>query len=666
RTAAARRAAWSTSIAATSARWCATACRASPIPISPNGSRSPAWTPCPRCWTAGRSCWPRRWPSRTCLRSSLGSNSSPHATRPSASVPWKRDDDDDAPAAARTGRGLRAVGSGVSGARPQSGDVRRGARDARVDAGFAARAGGARCRLRQRALPVARTAARRDARDRRGPVATHAGTRRRGAGQLAHRRAGLPAAGEPAGPAGAGCPGGPDDLRSGRRTSRQLGAGAGRAAPGDPARRHPAVQRRASDRACAGLAARFQVRGQPLRRAAHAAPVRRLACRLRRVRAAHRAGAGTHASPRRHPRRRALRPPGAGGSRRAGVPLAARTRFRFRLHAGLPMTAPRTLLINPTVTSRSSARFPLGLLQLAAALDRSGSSRIIDGNVDRDFVNDSLRAMEQERFDAVGVGVMGGPQVATAIAVSKAIREHFPAAPIVWGGYFPTLHTDATLAAPYVDYAIRAQGEQALPELVAALAGDQPALERIAGLSWKRAGTVVHNPARPIMRHDPAGLLPYDKLGDPRRYLARTYLGQRTVATQAAIGCRYHCTFCGVAAMFGGATQLPAAARLERELTYFKHTLGADAVQYFDHNFFDREADMLPLLEVMARFELPWWCFARSDALLKLSEHAWKLVRKSRLRMAYIGAESPSGQMLHDIRKGTRPDQTLEVVELCR
>ena len=24
---------------------------------------------------------------------------------------------------------------------------------------------------------------------------------------------------------------------------------------------------------------------------------------------------------------------------------------------------------------------------------------------------------------------------------------------------------------------------------------------------------------------------------------------------------------------------------------------------------------MVPLLEVMARFEMPWWCYARSDAL---------------------------------------------------
>jgi radical SAM superfamily enzyme YgiQ (UPF0313 family) len=34
--------------------------------------------------------------------------------------------------------------------------------------------------------------------------------------------------------------------------------------------------------------------------------------------------------------------------------------------------------------------------------------------------------------------------------------------------------------------------------------------------------------------------------------------------------------------------------------------------------------------------------------------------------MAYIGAESPSDWLLHDVRKGTRTDQTLEAVEVCR
>jgi anaerobic magnesium-protoporphyrin IX monomethyl ester cyclase len=94
--------------------------------------------------------------------------------------------------------------------------------------------------------------------------------------------------------------------------------------------------------------------------------------------------------------------------------------------------------------------------------------------------------------------------------------------------------------------------------------------------------------------------------------------------------------------------------------------LGVNGIQFYDHNFFDREVDMVPLLEVMAKFEMPWWCFARSDALVNLSERTWGLVKRSRLRMAYIGAESPSDWLLHDIRKGTRCDQTLEAVKICR
>ena len=327
--------------------------------------------------------------------------------------------------------------------------------------------------------------------------------------------------------------------------------------------------------------------------------------------------------------------------------------------------SPNTLLINPTITSRSSARFPLSLLNLSAALDETGSSRIVDGNLDRDVVGATLRALEHERSDALGVSVMGGPHVAPAVAISKAVRERHPRLPIIWGGYFPTLHTDAVLAEPYVDYAVRGQGEQTLPELVGSLCGHGLPLQEIAGLSWKGTEGVVHNPARAFSRGRISSLLPYDKLGDPRRYLARTYLGRRTVAHQAALGCRFRCTFCGVAAMFGGATALPPLARFEQELAYLKHTLGADSVQYFDHNFFDREADMLPLLEIMARFEMPWWCFARTDALLNLSGQAWKLVKKSRLRMAFMGAETPDRRMLKAIRKGTRPDQALAVAELC-
>ena len=331
------------------------------------------------------------------------------------------------------------------------------------------------------------------------------------------------------------------------------------------------------------------------------------------------------------------------------------------------MTQGHVLLLNPRITSRRSARFPLAVLHLAAALMPARRATIIDGNVDDDAAGSLRAALAFGGIEAVGITVMGGPQLPAALALSRVVRAASPATPIVWGGYFPTLCPGATLNSDCVDFVVRGQGEATLPAVLDVLAsGRREALAGVAGLSWRRGAETVHNEERAFSASPPAQALPYELLGSPAQYLQRTYLGARTTGHQAALGCRYRCNFCGVAAMFRGRTALPPAERLDHELQQMKSRFGVDSLQFYDHNFFDREADMLPLLEVLARHALPWWCFARADALADLSDRGWALVRKSRLRMAYIGAESPSDQVLHDMRKGTRADQTLEVVERCR
>ena len=327
----------------------------------------------------------------------------------------------------------------------------------------------------------------------------------------------------------------------------------------------------------------------------------------------------------------------------------------------------QVLLVNPTITSHRHARFPLAVMSLSAALEGKYSSTIIDGNVDRRYIATTLSAINDRSVAAVGITVMGGPQLCSAIEVSKAIRRSRPTLPIVWGGAFPTVCPEAALNTAYVDYAVRAQGEETFLELLDALAEQRcDGVEAIAGLSWRQRSEIVHNKDRKFSSASLNRMLPYDKLENPRQYLTNTYLGRRTMGYQAALGCRFRCTFCGVATMFQGKMSLPPAERLQQDLSYMQERLGVDAIQFYDHNFFDREVDMVPLLEVLAKFQMPWWCFARSDALVNLSEKSWALVKKSRLRMAYIGAESPSDWLLHDIRKGTNKDQTLEAVEKCR
>jgi len=325
------------------------------------------------------------------------------------------------------------------------------------------------------------------------------------------------------------------------------------------------------------------------------------------------------------------------------------------------------LLINPQIAKERHARFPLAVLNLAASLDEKYDSSIIDGNVDKDSIANTLRAIEERQVEAIGVSVMGGPQLCSAIPICTAIREHFPRIPIIWGGHFPTICAEPALNSPYADYAVRGQGEETISELLDTIFSERfERLPNIAGLSWRSGGGVIHNPNRHFSADGAARPLPYERVGDPRKYLSSTYLGRRTTGYQAALGCRFRCTFCGVAAMFRGKTAMPAPERLEYHLNYLVKQFGVDSIIFYDHNFFDREEDTIPILEVLAKFQLPWWCFGRADALLNMSTRSWELARKSRLRMTYIGAESPSDWVLHDVRKGTSTDQTIEAIKVCR
>jgi radical SAM superfamily enzyme YgiQ (UPF0313 family) len=329
------------------------------------------------------------------------------------------------------------------------------------------------------------------------------------------------------------------------------------------------------------------------------------------------------------------------------------------------MTLPLVLLVNPPVVRRRNARLPLSLLTLAAGLEGRARVRIVDGNFEGDAVGTVLAAIAAEAPALVGVTVMPGPQVAPAIRVSRAVRERHPAVPIVWGGYFPTLYTEAALAAPYVDVAVRGPGEATLVELLDALAGGR-ALATVAGIGWKEGGRAVLSAERPPGPPDALPPLPYELLGDVASFLQPTFLGRRTAVHQAAVGCRHRCSFCGVVSMFDGKTLLPPAERVARDLGVLTERWGADAVQFYDHNFFDREETSVPLLEALGRVALPYWCYARPDALARFSARTWGLVKRSGMRMVFMGAEASSDEALRRMHKGTRVDETLEATRRCR
>jgi len=309
---------------------------------------------------------------------------------------------------------------------------------------------------------------------------------------------------------------------------------------------------------------------------------------------------------------------------------------------------------------------PLSLLHLAAVLEGQRPWKILDGNFEGDLTGAALAALRGRPHALVGVTVMPGPQVAPAIEVSAAIRHAAPDVPIVWGGYFPTLYPEAAISAPYVDAIVRGQGEQPLLDLLACGVRGDEALSAIRGITWKRGGEPVHNQEAPIVPPHELPPLPYAGLGDVRRFMPPSFLGSRTAVYQAALGCRYRCSFCGVVSMWNGRTVLDAPARLLEAGRELRDRWGADSLQLFDHNFFDREDTSLPMIEALEALRLPWWCYARADTLCGFATSTWERLRRSRLRMVYVGAESGSDAALARMKKGSRVEHTVEVVRRCR
>jgi radical SAM superfamily enzyme YgiQ (UPF0313 family) len=323
------------------------------------------------------------------------------------------------------------------------------------------------------------------------------------------------------------------------------------------------------------------------------------------------------------------------------------------------------ILLHPKTVRPKNRRFPLAILAIAAVFEDKEEYEIVDGNLDPDPASTLDRLATEHAVELLAVSVMPGPQMVSAIPLCREFRRKYPTVPIVWGGYFPSLYAKATLNAAYVDFAIRGQGEETLPALIAELRGSRN-FAGIAGLSWKNGETHFDNPARRLREPGDFPPMPYHRLGDVAKYLLPTFLGRRTAVHQASIGCPYRCQFCGVVPIFDGRQKLEPADRTVEALSSLQRKYGIDAVQFYDNNFFLTESHAREQAEKLIPLKLRWWAEGRIDAMLRYSDETLELIRRSGATMIFFGAESGSNETLIQMNKKITAEQTLELAARIR
>ncbi len=329
------------------------------------------------------------------------------------------------------------------------------------------------------------------------------------------------------------------------------------------------------------------------------------------------------------------------------------------------------LFVNPRATRPKNRRFPLSVMAIGAALPEGTTWEIVDGNLpDIDVIAELTSRIDARRgtndpVRLVAFTVMPGPQLVSAVPLSKTLKARYPELPIVWGGNFPSLYPAPVLDAPFVDWVVRGQGEDTFIELLEVLESNRDPMT-VAGLSFRDAqGAHRIGAERKWKGPDELPAPPYHRI-PVADYLHPTYLGRRSGVYQSSIGCPYGCNFCGVISVFGRRERQQSPARTVEHLAFLARTYGMDSVHFYDNNFIVGEDHAREFAERVMPLGLRWWCEARVDALVRISNETWRLLARAGLTMVFCGAESGNDAVLAKMNKGTTTAQIVETAARAR
>lgn len=318
------------------------------------------------------------------------------------------------------------------------------------------------------------------------------------------------------------------------------------------------------------------------------------------------------------------------------------------------------ILFNPRSSPVGRAVLPMSILSLGAVLEDWKEYIIVDGNLCDDPQSEIRAAIAESNSRILAVTVMPGRQVRQARDVCRDLKAEFPELTVIWGGYFPTMYPDACITVPYVDYLLRGHAEEAFTALLGAIDGGDGHVNQ-AGLSWcDEAGVIQHNPIGPVPNLNALPDYPLHRL-PMERYVLDTFLGSRTLSHHASYGCPFLCNFCGVVSMVNGRYSAQAPDVVERSVARLVNDYGANAIQFYDNNFFVSESRSREICGRIAKYDIAWWAYGRVDTLMKYSDSTWSKMRDSGLKMVYLGVEAGSDDTLDAMNKGGKQTADLGI-----
>lgn len=292
---------------------------------------------------------------------------------------------------------------------------------------------------------------------------------------------------------------------------------------------------------------------------------------------------------------------------------------------------------------------PLGLLYLASSLKETGFSvRISDFAVEKISRQEFQNRLIEWNPKLVGLGTYFS-EFSKTRTLAKIIKETLPDTKVLAGGNAATFGAEKYLKETSIDYVIRGEADHIFPAFCNSLFQNQGDIEKTPGLSFRKQGSILHNP-------QPQRIRDLDSLPFPARELIDLSSYSYPITISTARGCNGDCIFCSSKAYWGNKITFRSSENILDEIQHIYKTLGYKTFFIIDDTFTFKKSRTCEFCRLLKETGIPftWGCESRADVA---SEELLETLYDAGCRKIQFGLESASNDILRQLGKKVTREQ---------
>jgi radical SAM superfamily enzyme YgiQ (UPF0313 family) len=334
----------------------------------------------------------------------------------------------------------------------------------------------------------------------------------------------------------------------------------------------------------------------------------------------------------------------------------------------------RILLIYPQMGMSGAyvRHIPLSLLYAATdALKCGFEIDIVDTRLCPASWQQELSARISAETILAGVSVITGTPIASALEISRWLKENHPQIATVWGGPHANFTPGQILDEASVDYVISGYGSRPLARLAQHLSGDPGAPQpmEIAGLVWRDPGSGRIRAVPPESDFESLDFreIPYHLIERDLPLYGQLDGKERIFSIYSTLGCPYNCSFCSSPAMYRPLARkylLIPPREVVDHIEYLCTRYQASYIYFIDDDSFVDPGHAEAIIDEIDRRGLQvrlGFRGARIDEIIGMDDRYLTKLARAGTNILHIGAESGSQRMLDLMRKNIRVEEIIAV-----